>query len=268
MNKKSWFNCSVCLLLYLLVFFNTSSAEEESIQKVAPDKIEVIKIDELQKKNLSHLWESFKFAKSSQLRKTIVAIISGRIDVEIPVAIDSDICNEFAVSPTPDLALLLGMCKSSGSEELLKQNQDSEDEKLANACNLGLARKGNKDAALVYINLYNNLAKQSQNQLQLKNKIELIRKLEYIGSVETITTLFDDMESRLPSKYNSYGIRDDGPVIMHECLSEVDSQVAKKMTVEEMLVWWKRNRNRAVVLIEEKIKVKRLRTSKIYIMQY
>ncbi len=104
------------------------------------NSLRIIHLCDDEKKSFSELWRLFKKDDPSRYKPSLLRMMLGRSNDEVDLETDRDICESFQASPTPDLALLLGMCSSEQSRALLSSaSSSSTDASLSES--LDLARE-------------------------------------------------------------------------------------------------------------------------------
>ena len=81
----------------------------------------------------------------------ILEIMLNRANSEVSEQIDKEICDLFEGSVSIENALLLGMCSSERSLQLLKQHIQDRDDKIADGVRLAFARRDDKKWEEFYI---------------------------------------------------------------------------------------------------------------------
>ena len=243
-----------------------AEVENDSIQYIDAKSVPVIRLNDERQKPFAELWDKYKASSSAAYRRVIVSLMTERENMEVTDSIDCEICSSFAENQTADAALLLGMCNSGRSRDLLRQHTEATDTELAEACRLGLARRGDKAAEAFFIEKY---VEQSRGQAKGTDRnqtdalIESICRLEYIGSVDAILAVFDSVGSDSISSADGVTVKRDTAANMRAFLAQVGAPVPPASSGKELKQWWDENRGAVSKVLRDKKDLPRLKMSRV-----
>jgi len=251
-------------LLYCLHLF--AEAGTDSVQRVDPESVPVVCLRDERQSSLSALWDKYKASSSAKHRRVVMALLTDRPNTEVSDSIDREICAHFAEDPTADTALLLGMCHSDRSRNLLEQYTTATDMELAEACRLGLARQGDKAAEALFIEKY---VQQAEGQTRkaggngVDALIASICRLEYIGSADAILAVFDSVGSDAMASADDVTVNRNTAANMRAFLTQVGVSVPSGLSEDALAQWWDENRDAIGEILREKKDLPRLKKSRI-----
>ena len=237
--------CVCCIMLSLCAVYVCAQMVSNGIQRVEAASVPVIRLEEEDQRSLPDLWEKYKASPNPQYKRVIGALMTHRSNAAVTSELDDEICEAFVEQPTDEMALLLGMCNSTRSHDLLKRNSVSEDPKLAEACRLALARRGDKHAEDSFIDSYR---QQSMKRIGVTDRehgvqqMSAVNKLEYIGSLEAILAVFDSVGSQEMGSHNDIVVSRNTMENMRAFLSVIGVSVPPDLNEKELAQWWKQNR--------------------------
>lgn len=243
-----------------------AKVENDSIQRVDAKSVPVIRLNDERQRPLAELWDKYKASSSAEYRRVIVSLMTERENMEVTDSIDLEICSSFAEIPTADAALLLGMCSSGRSRDLLKRHTEATDTELAEACRLGLARRGDKAAEAFFTERH---VEQSGGQTkraggnQVDALIASICRLEYIGSVDAILAVFDSVGLDAISSADGVTVKRDTATNMRTFLAQVGAPVPPASSEKELKQWWAENRDAVGKILRDKKDLPRLKASRV-----
>lgn len=244
----------------------SAEAENDSMQRVDAKSVPVIRLNDGRQRPFAELWDKYKASPSAEYRRVIVSLMTERENMEVTDSIDRDICSSFAEIPTADAALLLGMCNSGRSRDLLRQHTEATNAELAEACRLGLARRGDKAAEAFFIEKY---VEQSRGQTkgadgnQVDALIASVCRLEYIGSVDAILAVFDSVGLDAISSADGVAVKRDTAANMRAFLAQVGVPVPSAPSEKELKQWWGENRDAVGKILRDKKDLPRLKMSRV-----
>ena len=224
--------------------------------------VRVVNINQMKTNSFANLWCQYRVNRDW----VVLRIMIGRSSCEITEQTDQEICDLFNSAPTGQLALLLGMCNSGRSRDLLRQHTEATDTELAEACRLGLARRGDKAAEALFIEKY---VEQSGGQAKGTDRnqtdalIESICRLEYIGSVDAILTVFDSVGLDAMSSADGVTVERDTAANMRAFLAQVGAPVPPASSGKELKQWWDENRGAVSKVLRDKKDLPRLKMSRV-----
>jgi len=227
-------------------------------------------------KSFSDLWQQYKAATSSEYRRMMLSILVSRSNGEMSSEIEQELCSRFEASPDPDIALLLGMCTSARSLDLLASHQTTTNQTLGKAVCLALARRGDEMAENAFINEF---LRQPVGRGELvewatdQASIESVRHLEYIGRPRCILVLFDAAISMQGKETNtvSTAVVSASRMIanMRDFLARIGVSMPEHPSKYEITEWWRDNRAKVSECLNEKgDDLPRLKPIRIVISQH
>lgn len=251
-----------------------AQSNTNSIKRLEPRKDTVIRLNDDAQNTIAVLWKKYKLSSSQKYKQVIAVLMTDRLNTDISVTMDSEICHVFIEEPTAEMAWLLGMCSSSSSWDLLKQYAYAKNTKLAEACQLGLARRGNKTAEILFVNKYAlqvesyKKASEQQQADALAVLLVLTWKLEYIGRAESILTVFDSVGSNVITAGNDIVVLRNTAENMRKYLVQIGVFVPKFLIEKEFAEWWADNRDCISGILHNKKELPRLKSSRALITTY
>lgn len=258
--------CICCMISSLCAAHVCAQMVSNGIQRVDAASVPVIKLEAEEQRPLPDLWEKYKASPNPEYKRVIGALMTQRSNAAVTSELDGEICEAFAKHPTEETALLLGMCNSTRSHDLLKRNSGSEDPKLAEARRLALARRGDKHAEDSFVDSYRQQLKNrtgASGRAYVDQLMSAVDNLEYIGSVEAILAVFDSVGSQEMDSHNDVVVTRNTTANMRTFLDEVGVPVPADLDEEELAQWWKQNRAVVQETLRDAEHLPRLKKSRI-----
>jgi len=250
----------IIIFIFAIVLLNCKSNSQEAvdgIRRVDPKDVETFKFNDIYEEPLSSTWRRYNSARSDKMRQVLVWMMTTHRNQDMSPEIENEICRSFEMEPSVDGALLLGMCSSDKSLNLLLSHEKTTNSNLLNAINLARARRGNAVIEENFIQDFN---------LQLVGKgilvsggldsasVKSVHDLEYIGSRRCILALFDATVSIQEKEITAVrGVAASNMVKwMHDFLDRIKIPMPKKANKQEIMNWWKENRIKVNDRLQEK----------------
>ncbi len=251
------------LLLVAALVTETTTPASDSLYRDSPtgksNEMRIVSRLAEEKKPFADLWQQYKTAASPEYRRMMLMILISRPSREMTPDIDQELCSCFETSPDPDTALLLGMCTSGRSHDLLSAQRKTTDEKLGKAVRLALARRGDGPAETAFVEefLRQPVARGERVDWETDQASrESIRNLEYIGSPRCILALFDAAISTQETGTNriSSAAVSFSPMVasMRDFLARIDVPMPSRANKQEMTDWWKNHRAKVSIRLKDK----------------
>lgn len=258
--------CFSCVTFLICGLCLTAQTDTNTIKRVDAIYVPVIRLNDESQESLSKLWRKFKASPSLEYKRVIGALITDRPNKAISDTIDRDICALFAKEPIVELALLLGMCSSDDSRNLLEQFVDASDPELSSACRLALARRGDKAAETFFLKRHEQEVKrlaEITDESQKDAFVTSLRNIEYIGSAECIIMIFDCVGLDALNIGRDAGVTSDTATNMRTFLDEIGISVPLNLNQKDFARWWDENRDAVGDTLRKKEFLPRLKRSRI-----
>lgn len=202
-----------------------------------------------EKKSFPVVWQRCKTASSPELRRALVMMLAARPNREVTAEIDRELCSRFESSADPDTALLLGMCASDGSLQLLAGRERADSCELRNAVRLALARRGNSEAETAFVEEFLRQAVgrgEPVNWAMDQKSRECVRNLEYIGSPKCLLAFCEATVSIQAQEMGKAPFTAGSALpmvaIMMDFLGRIGLPMPAHSNRLELMDWWTSNR--------------------------
>jgi len=235
--------------------------ETNNIKIVDPGCIAVNKVEDDRHESLAVLFKKYKSSKQ-QSKRYLEFLMSERSNADVSYGMDEKLCDIFIETPNAGTALLLGMCNSTRSLNLLQENLGHKDAKITDACRLGLARRGDSDAEEYFVQKHAQAVKDWKSREERGPHDALddsIQNLEYIGSAVAILAIFDNVELLT----NTAKRRNDTKTNMIAYISEIGLSVPSNLSNDAFAQWWKDNRELVKKVLLEMKDLPRMKRTRV-----
>ncbi len=225
------------------------------IKRVNKRIIPVVRLNDDAQSPLSILWKKYKCSSSPEYKQVITALMTDRMNKDVSSSIDGEICHFFIEEPTAEMALLLGMCNSVRSRDLLEQYTNATNIKLAESCQLGAARRGDKTAEMLFITKYALQLEKCRKEPKPQNVEILMKlqwKLEYIGQAESILAIFNSIGLNEIIAGSGITVVRDTADKMQIFLAQIGVFLPKPLSEKNLAKWWVDNQNYVSKIIRNK----------------
>jgi hypothetical protein len=253
-------NKVVCFLSIAVLLLNCKSNSQEAvngIQRVDPKDVEMFKFNDVYEEPLSSTWARYNSARSDQMRQILVWMMTTHRNQDMSPEIEHEICRRFERKPSVDGALLLGMCSSDQSLNLLLSHEKTTSPDLLSAIKLARARRGNVATEQEFIQEFKlqlmGKGMLANNGVDQKSE-ESARHLEYIGSIKCILTLCDAIISIQEKETTAVRSTSASLMVkwMHAFLEKIKVPMPEKADKQELVDWWKETRLKVSNRLQEK----------------
>jgi len=254
MNKVVYF---LSITVLLLNCKSNSQEAVDGIRRVDPKDVETFKFNDVYEEPLFSTWVRYNSARSDQMRQILVWMMTTHRNQDMLPEIEHEICRRFETEPSVDGTLLLGMCSSDQSLNLLISHEKTTNSDLLSAIKLARARRGNVATEQEFIQEFKlqliGKGMLANNGVDSKS-IESARHLEYIGSIKCILALCDAIISI--QEKETTAVRNTSASLMvkwmHNFFDNIKIPMPEKANKQELVDWWKENRIKVSKRLQEK----------------